>query len=114
MPKGEPINLIGHSYGGDTAATVAANSSRHIDSLTTIDPVSWFKPDFNKVKENTTTWINMNAVTSSRWKFDNIVAGIGGAWNEKPEGYADVFLNVNADHADFEGMLKATFGAGGK
>lgn len=111
QPAGEPINLIGHSYGGDTAAKIAANSPRKIDMLVTIDPVSRHPPDLDAVRNNTVTWIDVNASTSSPWTFPNMVAGVGGAWNETPKAYADVFINASANHEQFSTMMGA-FGNG--
>lgn len=105
---GEPINLIGHSYGGDTAATVAAKSKRCIDSLITIDPVSNLlnRPNMKDVKDGTMLWINIMAESSQGTDFSDVVAGVGGAWNTLPEKDADFFKKVDAHHGGFEKMLK--------
>lgn len=105
QPANEPIDLIGHSWGGDTAATIAENSPRKIDMLVTIDPVSIVRPDMNAVRNNTITWINVNASTTSSWTFANMVAGVGGAWNQAPKAYADAFINASANHDDFSKMM---------
>jgi pimeloyl-ACP methyl ester carboxylesterase len=99
------IDLIGHSWGGDTAATIAENSPRKIDMLITIDPVSVNRPDMNAVRNNTVTWIDVNASTTSSWTFANMVAGVGGAWNDAPKAYADAFINASANHEEFSKMM---------
>lgn len=105
QPAGEPINLIGHSYGGDTAATITANSARQINTLITIDPVSLITPNYSDVAKNSNFWMNVNAQTANSLERSNIIAGIGGAWNSSPKGYADLFVNSQANHADFSSMM---------
>src|SRR6185312_8196815 len=39
FPENSRINLIGHSYGGDTAVNLAAKLGKKINLLITIDPV---------------------------------------------------------------------------
>lgn len=107
QPEGEPINLIGHSYGGDTAAWAAIESCRPINSLTTIDPVSRQKPDYNKIKEKVGTWTNINAAPAETNSTD-FIAKLGGKWGEGPKEAATTFKNVNANHGDFLNMLRAT------
>jgi len=89
--------VYGHSYGGDTAATVVARGTS-VPFLHTVDPVSWFRPNFQAVAANAGSWQNSNAVGGGSFNFPNIVAGVGGAWNTSPAGYA-ANSNVNADHA---------------
>ncbi len=40
LPKGRQVNLIGHSWGGDTAVLVAERLPERIHTMITIDPVS--------------------------------------------------------------------------
>ena len=54
----EPINLVGHSYGGDTAYLMARDSNYTIDNLVTLDPVSHFTFDVSK-PNNVTNWDNV-------------------------------------------------------
>lgn len=104
----EPINLIGHSWGGDTVAQIAANWDGNcpIGILVTADPVSLWKPDFNKVSENTSYWININANPSNPNASDTWVAKPGGKWGEKPKPYADHYYEVDANHENFHDLMK--------
>src|ERR1700728_888971 len=82
----EAINLIGHSYGGDTAAVIAARYKRRINVLVTIDPVGHTGTGtMNLMKGNCTVWVDVNAVPEWHGGLSNLAAGIGGAWNEKPK-----------------------------
>jgi RHS repeat-associated protein len=111
QPASEPINLIGHSWGGNVAANIAESSPRRIDMLITVDPVGVNRPDLNAVRNNATTWIDVNAATASPWTLANVVAGVGGAYNDAPKPYADVFINASANHEQFNEMMGA-FGNG--
>jgi RHS repeat-associated protein len=109
LPTGEPINLIGHSYGGDTAATIAANSSRRINMLVTIDPVSQIKPNFSAINQNTNMWVSVNATGGSAFEQSNLIAGLGGAWDSSPQGAATSYISApKAVHADFGKMMSTT------
>ena len=81
--KCEPIVLIGHSWGGDTAAQVARNMSSTICNLTliTLDPVSGVKPwnleHIQNPKRNN-IWINVHP---SAVVMDHVNSILGvGAW----------------------------------
>ncbi len=100
----DSVGLIGHSWGGDTAATVVAQGAK-VGSLITVDPVSHFPPDLGDVKTNAKNWINVNAnPNEAKEKEDvmhsNWIAGMGGAWNNDPVGYADHHYNANMNHTD--------------
>ncbi len=98
--NGGAASVIGHSYGGDTAASVVA-AGHSVASLTTVDPVSWFRPNYAAVAANILpggSWTNLNA-TAGQGSLPNILAGIGGAWGTGSRGYATRFQNVPLDHA---------------
>lgn len=106
------IHLVGHSYGGDTAAQIAAGMAggpRPIDLLVTVDPVGRGTSSafFERVRDGTWRWINVNATEGGKLESSNIIAGLGGAWNYGPMGHADSFLNVPATHANFAAMMRA-------
>ena len=46
IPAGRRINVVGHSYGGDTAAEIVVSNPGRINTLITVDPVSRNRPDF--------------------------------------------------------------------
>lgn len=111
LPVNEAITLVGHSYGGDTAAFVAARACRKVENLITIDPVSRvgvgsvFGPSYSDVAANTDRWTNINAVGGSASEMSNVVAGIGGYWGTGPRGYADYYAESNTTHANFWAMM---------
>lgn len=66
LPVDTSINVVGFSWGGDTAAQVAAilgSRGRPIDTLLTIDPVGRGTSDsfFRRVKAGAGQWINVHA-----------------------------------------------------
>jgi len=99
----EPINLIGHSWGGDTAADVAATLNSEgvgVDKLITIDPVSW-PWSRSEVVKNVSQWINVSAAPSTSNGFEGDAwAQIGGKWNS---GYSAPF-----HHNEFGSMMDWT------
>ena len=103
----EPINVIGHSWGAETAEDVAKALPGVIDLLVTVDPVSrwWSKGD---PRPNVNEWININAGPSNR-DFSDTVASVGGKWGNWPDGKADAHYSVDASHAYFRNMMKAPY-----
>ncbi len=89
------VSIISHSYGADMAAEVVA-AGWVVNTLITVDPVGWTRPDFADVAANTGSWINYNAVGGGA-TWPNFVASIGGAWNNAPSSYATQ-RNVPYDH----------------
>ncbi|MGF1865980.1 hypothetical protein L4D15_12020 [Enterovibrio norvegicus] len=94
--KNNSIRLIGHSYGGDTAATVVSKGHK-VDVLVTVDPVSHFRPDFEKVAANSGKWINYDSV-SKDITWNNTVGAIGGDWDSAPKKYADEHIESDLGH----------------
>ena len=101
----ESINLVGHSYGGDTAYLVARDCGYSIDSLVTLDPVSHFTSDITK-PSNVNDWTNVVA-SESGMSWGDVVAGIGGAWGEINASGVTNIDATNADHEDVQEMLDA-------
>jgi len=105
----DPIHLIGHSYGGDTAAKAAMAACRKVDLLITIDPVSKHRPNLQDLANNVGTWIDVDAEGGSAFNFANMLAWSGSAWNGAPYGLADSYIqDGNAGHADFAEMMNAS------
>jgi len=92
------LTVIGHSYGGDTAATVVARGN-YVDTLVTVDPVGRFKPNFGKVASNSGVWVNIDSVSTIK-NGPNIISYLGGRFDSRPQGFADVFLESQLDHVD--------------
>jgi hypothetical protein len=99
--SGGQITLIGHSYGGDTAASVVANGLK-VKTLITLDPVSYIQPNFQQVAANSGQWLNFVA-TGGGLTLPNAIAGVGGAWNNATQGYATKTTDVSVDHANIAG-----------
>jgi RHS repeat-associated protein len=112
QPAGEPINLIGHSYGGSTVADIAASSERRIANLITIDPVGAGALDFAAIRKNTDMWVNVNATPKSS-DFSDFVATMGGKWGNSPQGNADSYITADQNHGKFKSMMN-TGGAGAR
>ena len=65
-PQGTRIVLVGHSYGGDTAAQVAATlgaQGRPVDTLITVDPVGRGVNEgfLARVRAGSCEWVNIRA-----------------------------------------------------
>jgi RHS repeat-associated protein len=91
------LTVIGHSYGGDTVATIVSKG-HYVDNLITVDPVGRTKPNFEAVAEHSGTWTNYNAVGGGRMNMNNFVARVGGHWGDRPGNFADSHHRVDADH----------------
>jgi RHS repeat-associated protein len=110
-PKSDPINLIGHSYGGDTAAEIAVQlaNSRPVSVLVTADPVSHFPPNFNDIEASVGYWYDINAVGGGSLSgCGNFIAGLGGYWGHDPAGIASQFIDVPWNHCAFANMMSLT------
>src|ERR1700761_383742 len=85
-----PINLIGHSYVGDAAAAAALKNCGRVNLLITLDTVGRFHlRNMSEVRDSVKTWID---VGGSMLNGGNFIAGLGGAWNSRPFGYADLYV----------------------
>lgn len=108
-PSGDPINLIGHSYGGDTAAQAAIRACGKVALLITIDPVSYHGPDPSSLENAVGTWVDVDAEGGSAFRLDNLMAGGGGGWNSSPNGIADLYIqDTTSSHQAFERMMNAS------
>ncbi|CFU06544.1 YD repeat-containing protein [Burkholderia pseudomallei] len=108
-PEGDPIHLIGHSYGGDTAAKAAMKACRKVDLLITIDPVSRHRPDMQSIASSVGTWVDVDAEGGNPFQPSNFISGLGGAWNGAPSGIADSYIQDNGvNHEDFGAMMNAS------
>jgi len=95
---GMNIRVIGHSYGGDTAATVVSRG-HHVDVLVTVDPVGLSRPSLDVVAANSGLWINIDSAGGG-FSQANIIAYLGGAWDNAPSRYSNRHYRVKLDHAD--------------
>jgi len=107
LPPDEPINLIGHSYGGDTAGVIAARYKRRINVLVTVDPVGSGQYMINAIKGNCTVWVDVNAQPSGWFNLSNIAAGVGQAWNKEPRGIANFYIEAPFNHEEFSNLMNS-------
>jgi pimeloyl-ACP methyl ester carboxylesterase len=108
IPRSRQINIVGHSWGGDTAVNVVIDNPSRINTLITIDPVTRFeRPDFNKVSNSVRNWINVyatgrpdNPIGSGLFN-GNLIARGAGRWNNDTQGYADITIPAAINHNEF-------------
>ena len=100
--QNKKVILVGHSWGGDTAAHLLAEQQDiHVDLLITLDPVSKKGPP--QKTPNMGTWLNeyvdynISGITAS-----NMVALIGGRW--KNAANADVNITQQEWGAQAESL----------
>jgi pimeloyl-ACP methyl ester carboxylesterase len=130
VPDAEPINLIGHSWGGDTAAYIAARYRRKINILITVDPVghNWlgevpppeddyphpgrprsvdYTSFFMMIRAGCDKWVDVDAVPEAWYHGSNLVAGIGGYWGADVKDIAHVYIPAPYDHGEFTKLLRS-------
>ena len=109
----EPINLIGHSFGGAAAGRIAKKLSKNgitADTVITIDPVGRFRRN-GPTKAN--RWVNVNARDGSFSGFSgDLWAQLGGKWGDSPRGIADRHYRAPFDHEDFGDLFNHNPGGG--
>jgi pimeloyl-ACP methyl ester carboxylesterase len=119
IPEDQTINLIGHSWSGQTAAQAAVDNPGKIDTLVTIDPVGYGHPNFSTISNSVNQWINVDATgnpnssTLDDISNGNLVAGLGGAWNDGPTDNATMQITAPVNHSQFDTMMN-TRGSNGK
>ncbi len=119
LPQSEPVTVIGHSLGGDTAGQVAvglANETKtcpgRVNTLITIDPVGSHR-NYQAILESAGVWKNVNAVGGNWYDRNNIVAGLGGSWDDSPKSIlGQNYREVDADHGQFRKLLEPVLGDG--
>lgn len=110
--QGTRIVLVGHSWGGDTAAQVAGalgQRGRPVDTLITVDPVGRGLSDdfFQRVRAGSREWVNIRAHGSATSDFSDFVAAVGGAYGDGPRGHATRHIEAPVTHANFRGLLSS-------
>ncbi len=115
-PQETRIVLVGHSWGGDTAAQVAAAlglQGRPVDTLVTVDPVGRGLSDdyFQRVRAGSREWVNIRAFGAA-WDRTDIVAAVGGAYADGPRGHATRHIEAPLNHGNFNGLLRSNDPAG--
>ncbi len=105
----QPVVLVGHSYGADTAYDVVLAVPARISTLITIDPVGGPDRNYFGIREALRprgVWINVNATGGSSFRRDNMIAGVGGAWNNSPASMATYHYEMSiTSHGGFRAMM---------
>jgi RHS repeat-associated protein len=101
--RGEPVNVIGHSFGGATAMSAVAASGVKVDTLITADPVGGVLRNFNGL--NVKNWINITAKPES-WDRSDYIAWLGGKSDPKITGAADESVTTKQHHGAFPNMMR--------
>lgn len=117
QPPETRIRLVGHSWGGNTAAKIAGKlgaAGRKLDLLMTIDPVGRGAGPafFRRVRLGARRWINVNAVGGPRWGLSDVTRRVGDAYDDKPLGHADEFIRAPVEHRQFGSMLTSRTSSG--
>jgi hypothetical protein len=114
IPENQTINLVGHSLGGQAAAQAAVDNPHRIKILVTIDPVGRIHPPYENISNSVATWINVNANGNPNNSIfndlinGNLIANLGGDWEDDIENYTDVFISAPYNHAEFDAMMNYT------
>jgi len=109
-PQETRIVLVGHSWGGDTAAQIAATlgqRGRPVDTLITVDPIGRGLSDgfFQRIRAGSREWVNIRAHGSATSDFSDFVAAVGGTYGDGPRGYATRHIEAPVTHANFGRLL---------
>lgn len=110
QPPGTRIVLVGHSWGGDTAAGVAARlgvEGRPVDMLVTVDPVGNGNSEdfFTRVRAGSREWINVQATGGNWHDPDNLIARIGNRYGSAPQRFADQHIVAPYRHRAFDRLV---------
>ncbi len=119
LPNGTSVSLVGHSWGGNAAAEVAAAlgaAGRPVDTLVTIDPVGLGTSEafFARVRAGAGRWINVNAVGDGTPDFSDVVAFLGRPYGAGPRSYAHSFVDAPVPHGQFRSMMDKFRDAAGR
>lgn len=109
-PPGRKLVLVGHSWGGETAARVAvrlARAGRPVALLVTVDPVKRVltRKFLEDVRAAAPNWVNILATGGDALERSNVIASIGGPWGEKPRGLADAHIAAPFAHREFAALM---------
>ena len=109
MPAGTYVSLVGHSWGGDTAARIATAMGREgwqVDNVITMNPVRWgfVAPDtslYSDIRTGAANWTSVNATGGGRWDASNLIAGLGRDYGSGPQDFAYQYIDAPLAHQDF-------------
>lgn len=111
MPDDAHVTIVGHSYGGDAACF--ALTTRPINVLITIDPVSYLRVPSTFIRSMTKIWLNVRSEPSwSNFTKDDVIAAIGRRYPRPAApgtaGAPDYSIIADLTHSDFRGMMRST------
>ncbi|MBI2803983.1 MAG: hypothetical protein HYX68_03260 [Planctomycetes bacterium] len=111
-----PLCLVGHSFGGDSAISVAKkvhakSKGYRIELVVTLDAVS---PSAHFVRQkakpaNVHFWFNVYVEWELEW--NNLIAAIGGHWGEQKQADSNVVMPKGIHHNDAVAMFDVIKGA---
>ena len=101
LPQEQKIIILGHSWGGQTAAQICEKMPQRIKLLITLDPVGW-KDNFYFPKKSV-RWINV-IPQANNFSLNNMIATLGHRWKNRQEAEN---ININCDHCSIDKMLDA-------
>jgi RHS repeat-associated protein len=106
--RGEPIIVIGHSWGASAARTLMADpKTPRPDLLVTADPVGDIHASRGIGNDVGGLWVNITSTKDdSSLSNGNWVSNLWGRSDTQDTGRADVQVDSNRIHEDFEGMLR--------
>lgn len=111
LPTGAHVTIVGHSYGGDAACF--ALTTRPVNVLITIDPVSYIRVPWTFIRQMAAMWLNVRSEPS--WKNftkDDVIATIGHRYPRPPDpgqaGGPNYAIVADVTHSQFENMMRIT------
>jgi pimeloyl-ACP methyl ester carboxylesterase len=116
-PQETRIVLVGHSWGGDTAAQVAAalgQQGRPVDTLITVDPVGRGVSEgfLGRVRAGSREWVNIRAHGAAVRDTSDSIAALGGRYGDRPRGHATRHIEAPVSHDNFGQLLRFPDSAG--
>jgi hypothetical protein len=111
LPVGTRVVVVGHSWGGDTAAQAVAAlgaEGRPVATLVTVDPVGRFtsRGFFERVRAGTDDWTNIQATGGGTWERSNAVAALGRPYGSAVAAWADSHIEAPFAHGQFNDLLR--------
>ena len=105
------ITLVSHSYGGEAACF--ALTTRPVNLLITIDPVSYLRLPWTFNRSMTSMWLNVRSEPSwARATKDDLIASVGHRYPRPPNsgqpGGPNYSFAVDVTHSAFETMMNAS------
>jgi len=109
-PPGQRLVLVGHSWGGETAARVTirlGGAGRPVALLVTVDPVKRVLTEgfLRAVRDCAACWVNIRATGGEKLDQSNLIAALGGPWGERPRAFADRHVEAPFAHREFASLL---------